>query len=114
MKGQAIRALLDLKIKSKTGQFKIGCQHNYMWKGMGEFTHVCSICGKGQIRTYQYGNKRGYIMTMRDFIKTNKDELDECIHGVCKNLTLNDEDRRQWILNDEGLYKWARSEGVKI
>ncbi len=26
----------------------------------------------------------------------------------------NDEERRLWILNDEGLYEWARSEGVKI
>lgn len=53
-------------------------------------------------------------MTIRDFIRTNREELDECIHGVCKSITLNDEDRRQWILNDEGLYNWARREGVKI
>ena len=26
----------------------------------------------------------------------------------------DDEQLRQWILNDEGLYDWARSEGVRI
>lgn len=26
----------------------------------------------------------------------------------------DDEEMRQWILNDEGLYNWARSEGVDI
>jgi hypothetical protein len=26
----------------------------------------------------------------------------------------NDEARRQWILSDEALYHWARSEGVKL
>ena len=26
---------------------------------------------------------------------------------------LNDAERRNWILNDEGLYMWARSEGVR-
>lgn len=53
-------------------------------------------------------------MTMRDFIKTNRDEIDQCIRSVCPNVSLNNEERRQWILNDEGLYNWARSEGVKI
>ena len=26
----------------------------------------------------------------------------------------DDEERRLWVLNDEGLYNWARSEGVEI
>lgn len=26
----------------------------------------------------------------------------------------NDRERRFWILNDGGLYRWARSEGVQI
>ena len=29
------------------------------------------------------------------------------------NPNKNDEERRLWILNDEGLYNWARSKGVK-
>lgn len=27
---------------------------------------------------------------------------------------LTDRDLREWILNDEGLYDWARSEGCKV
>lgn len=26
----------------------------------------------------------------------------------------NDSERRLWVLNDEGLYHWARSEGVRL
>ena len=29
-------------------------------------------------------------------------------------ILLNDKDLAQWIDNDEGLYNWARGEGVKI
>ena len=53
-------------------------------------------------------------MTFKEFIKQNKDEIDKAIKSVCDNCRLNDCERRLWILNDEGLYRWARSEGVKI
>ncbi len=53
-------------------------------------------------------------MTLKDFIKNNKVELDACIHRVVPDYKLNNDERRQWILNDDGLYRWARSEGVKI
>ena len=53
-------------------------------------------------------------MTFRDFIRTNRKEIDEAIHRVAPGITLNDEDREEWILNDEGLYEWAQSEGVPI
>lgn len=53
-------------------------------------------------------------MTLRNFIKENRQELDRCIQGVCPGAPRNDEERRQWILNDEGLYHWARSSGVRI
>jgi len=53
-------------------------------------------------------------MTMKKFIKQNKDDLDRAIRRACSNCRLNDAERRMWILNDEGLYRWARSEGVKI
>lgn len=56
-------------------------------------------------------------MTLRDFIKTNRAELDQCIARALrqdKNPRPTDEERRLWILNDEGLYNWARSEGVRI
>ncbi len=53
-------------------------------------------------------------MTMRDFIKTNKEEIDACIRHACPNVSLSNEERRLWILNEEGLYRWARSQGVRI
>ena len=55
-------------------------------------------------------------MTMREFIKRNRTELDHAIRGALKRpeYRLNDEERRLWVLNDEGLYLWARREGVNV
>ena len=56
-------------------------------------------------------------MTLKQFIKANRQELDNLIAHALRedhNPLANDEERRQWILNDEGLYHWARSEGVNI
>jgi hypothetical protein len=53
-------------------------------------------------------------MKMRDFIKENKTEIDKAIKSVVPNAQLNNEERRLWILNDEGLYNWAKSEGVRV
>ncbi len=53
-------------------------------------------------------------MTLREFIKDNRQELDEAIRRVVPNAQIDNEERRQWVLNDEGLYNWARSEGVEI
>jgi hypothetical protein len=53
-------------------------------------------------------------MTLKQFIKDNKAEIDAAIKRVCDNCRLNDRERRLWIANDEGLYNWARSEGVRI
>ena len=74
-------------------------------------------------------------MTMREFIKQNRATIDESISRVCNhvprqascdcplsgtdhdhadNQRINDADRRSWIANNEALYNWARSEGVKI
>ncbi len=53
--------------------------------------------------------------SIREWIRENRAELDGYIRRVCPNIgTLNDDDRRQWVLNDEGLYCWARSEGVRV
>jgi hypothetical protein len=54
------------------------------------------------------------FVTLRDFIRENRTELDRAIHNVVPGVELNDDERRLWILNDEGLYLWARSEGVRI
>lgn len=67
-------------------------------------------------------------MRLRDFIRQNRAELDQAInsaiyrhdgHGGKGTIpdpppTHNDKERHDWILNDEGLYRWARSEGVRI
>lgn len=53
-------------------------------------------------------------MTIREFIKTNRLRIDGVILHECPDVKLNDVERRLWILNDENLYRWARSEGVKI
>jgi hypothetical protein len=53
-------------------------------------------------------------MSMATFIRENKADIDRAIKSVCSNCSLNDRDRRAWINNDEGLYRWARSEGVRI
>jgi hypothetical protein len=54
-------------------------------------------------------------MSLREFIRQNREEIDNAIRSVLgKDYKLNDEERRQWILNDEGLYLWARRKGVPI
>ena len=52
--------------------------------------------------------------SMADFIKENKAELDAAIGKVIPGVRLNNKDREEWIRNDEGLYHWARSCGVKV
>lgn len=51
-------------------------------------------------------------MTKRDFLKQNRREIDAAIarfYGEnCRPS--NDAEREQWLLNDEGLYHWARGE----
>ena len=54
-------------------------------------------------------------MTLKQFIREHRAELTQVILRACPNAgPINDKERRLWILNDEGLYLWARSEGVKI
>ncbi len=61
------------------------------------------------------GNNRRNSMSIREFIKQNKTEIDKVIRERCPNAPkLNDEDRRQWILNDEYLYNTARGQEVNI
>ena len=49
-------------------------------------------------------------MRLREFIKENRDEIDNCIKSACPNCSLNDREREMWIMNDEGLYNWARQD----
>ena len=54
------------------------------------------------------------MTTLKEFIKTYRKELDEHIQRISPGAPKNDSERRLWVLNAEGLYTWARSEGVKI
>jgi hypothetical protein len=54
------------------------------------------------------------MTSMKAFIKANRPEIDEYIHQFVPDVRLDDVERRSWIHNDEGLYRWARSEGVPI
>lgn len=52
---------------------------------------------------------------MQKFIKDYRQEIDSHIKSICPNCNRwNDNEREDWILNDEGLYNWAISEGVNI
>jgi hypothetical protein len=54
-------------------------------------------------------------ISLTEFIKQHRKEIDEAIkRAVPNNQYFNDEERRQWVLNDPGLYGWARSSGVNI
>lgn len=54
------------------------------------------------------------MTSKREFIKNHRKEIDEAIKRICDNCCLNDSERERWILNDEGLYKWAKSQGVNL
>ena len=52
--------------------------------------------------------------SLTQWIKENRPEIDRCIRAVVPDCRINDSERRMWVLNDEGLYRWARSERVNI
>jgi len=52
--------------------------------------------------------------SLKVWIKENRQEIDDSIAIICAGCKKNDEERRLWILNDEGLYNWARSDGVNV
>ncbi len=66
-------------------------------------------------------------MTLTNFIRENRNEIDGLInaelfrhdgnggHGTIPHPPpqRNDSERADWVRNDEGLYNWARSEGVR-
>lgn len=54
-------------------------------------------------------------MSIRAFIRRHRADIDVVIRGACGSRCLiTDADREEWIGNDEGLYLWAKSEGVDV
>jgi hypothetical protein len=52
--------------------------------------------------------------SMRSFIREHAAELREAIRKACPNCRIDEHEMEMWIRNDEGLYHWARGEGVKL
>ncbi len=62
--------------------------------------------------------------TLRGFIRQHRQDIDAAIARAMSRpgtpvrvehlYRRNDEERRLWVLNDEGLYHWARAEGVRL
>jgi len=64
---------------------------------------------------YIKGEKeRDVAMNTTDFISQNQKKIDEHIRAVVPTADIDDAERELWVLNDEGLYLWAKSEGVDI
>lgn len=53
-------------------------------------------------------------MTLRDYIRRNRETIDAVAHSSGYRGRLNDDDRRDWIMNEEGLYRDARRSGCRI
>jgi hypothetical protein len=59
--------------------------------------------------------KKRLSMTLEQFIRKNRRELDKAILRMYPNVKkLNDDERRVWILTDKFFYSWAKSAGVKF
>lgn len=66
------------------------------------------------VRARRMGFKANPRQSLRDFIRQHRAEIDTAIRRAVPNARIDDEERRLWVLNDEGLYMWARSEGARI
>jgi len=53
-------------------------------------------------------------MTLQNFIRSHRTEIDDAIQQASPGSPKDAEERRLWVLNDERLYNWAKSEGVNI
>ena len=53
--------------------------------------------------------------SLQDFVERNRPKIDLTIHAICRNQApIDDDEREQWVLNDESLYLWALDEGVNL
>ena len=52
-------------------------------------------------------------MTLEQFIDEYRTEIDAVAVAVGGHTPEDDEEREDWVMNDEGLYSWAMSEGIE-
>ena len=66
--------------------------------------------------------------SMKDFIRENRDDLNACSNSVIYRWDgrggrgtgptpppkHSEQEIREWIANDEGLYHWAKAAGVRV
>ena len=53
-------------------------------------------------------------MKVKDFIRKHREEIDSIVKEYYRITVSNDKERHEWLLNDEGLFRWAHREGVNI
>lgn len=55
-------------------------------------------------------------MSKREFLRQYRKAIDDYIRKTINqpDYTFNNRERELWLLNDERLYNWARSEGVNL
>ena len=53
-------------------------------------------------------------MSLKDFIEKHRKEIDRIVKEYYRIDVSNNRERKNWIMNDEGLYRWAHREGVNI
>jgi len=64
---------------------------------------------------YSERKRHTLSMTLKEFIRKNRRELDKAIQRKYPHVKkLNDDERRVWIFADEFCYGWAKSAGVKF
>ena len=52
-------------------------------------------------------------MKLARWISRNRAELRQAVRAACPNVgPLSLDDLAEWVANDEGLYNWAKGDGV--
>lgn len=53
-------------------------------------------------------------MRLREWIRKHREEIDAVISDYAPGVPVDDDERAMWVLNDEGLYLFAKRQGVKV
>lgn len=57
-------------------------------------------------------NERDGVMSITQFITKYRRQIDKLILSVFPNADITDSDRKQWVLNNDKLYKFAIKQGL--